>query len=375
MSFEDLRRRVLQGMAGGNSGIPMGFNRLDNHISIRAGTYYLAGGYTGSGKTSLIDDAFVLNPLDYLARNKDVENDLHILYNSMERPRAYKLAKWVARKMFLDTGRSIPLKRLLGWVGKTERLTQEEYDLFDQYEDYVNYLLSKVTFYPEGAKNPTGARKFVDSFALENGRIEKIKDEKGIERSTYISNNPRLIILNISDHVGLHTGETVTDPKTKEKTIITKGKPAIDKCSEDKQRFRDFYGISSIDIQQFNRDISNPIRLKNGEVEPMLEDFKETGNIAENADVVLSLFDPWRYKVEDPNGYNLEKLRDGEGAKKYRALKILKNTYGSEDIGIGLAFQPYIGMFKEMPKKKKGEPISDSVYSSIIDNTYFLKEY
>lgn len=375
MSFESIRNRVIQGMAGGNSGIPMGFNRLNNYVSIRSGTYYLIGGYTGSGKTSLIDDAFVLNPLDYLAQNKDAENDLHILYNSMERPRDYKLAKWVSRKIFLDTGRSIPLPRLLGWVSKEKRLTNEEFELFDQYEDYVNYLLSKITFYPEGAKNPTGARKFVDAYAKENGKIEKIKDERGIERNIYTANNPKLITLNISDHVGLHAGETVTDAISKERTVIPKGKPAIDKCSEDKQRFRDLYNISSVDIQQFNRDISNPMRLKNGDVEPMLEDFKETGNIAENADVVLSLFDPWRYKVADPNSYNLDKLRDEEGAKLYRALKILKNTYGSEDIGIGLAFQPYIGMFKEMPKKKRSDPLPDSIYTSIIDHSYFLNGY
>ena len=370
MSFESLRNRVIQGMAGGNSGIPMGFNRLNAHVSIRGGTYYLAGGYTGSGKTSLIDDAFVLNPLDYLAENKDAENDLHILYNSMERPRDYKLAKWVCRKIFLDTGVVIPLNRLLGWVSKDKRLTQDEYELFDQYEDYVGYLLSKITFFPDKARNPTGVRKFVDAFAKENGKEEKIDEYN----SVYVPNNPKKIILGIYDHVGLHTGETTKD-KDGNKTTYAKGKPAIDKCSEDKQRFRDYYGFSSVDIQQFNRDISNPMRLKNGDVEPMLEDFKETGNIAENADVVLSLFDPWRYKVADPNGYNLERLRDEDGAKKYRALKILKNTYGSEDIGIGMSFQPHIGYFKEMPKKIKGQPISDSIYAAIGDNSFFLKEY
>jgi len=64
-------------------------------------------------------------------------------------------------------------------------------------------------------------------------------------------------------------------------------------------------------------------------VEPMIEDFKESSNTAEDADVILSLFDPMRYKVEDPSGYNLNKLRDQYGAKMYRNLKVLKNSYGA----------------------------------------------
>ena len=42
--------------------ISMGFDRLNYHVGLRKSTYYLIGGYTGSGKTSFLDDAFVLNP-------------------------------------------------------------------------------------------------------------------------------------------------------------------------------------------------------------------------------------------------------------------------------------------------------------------------
>lgn len=87
------------------------------------------------------------------------------------------------------------------------------------------------------------------------------------------------------------------------------------------------------------------------------------------ADIVLALFDPMRYKVPDPSGYDLDKLRDSEGKKKYRSLKILKNSYGSDDIRIGLAFQPEIGLFKELPKK---DIITEKDYENIINNKYFL---
>lgn len=354
-SFDELKIEVQAGINGKNSGIPMGFTRLNNHISIRKSMYYLIGGYTGSGKTSLLDDAFVLNPMDYMIREKPEGIDLEIIYFSMERRKNFKLAKWICRKIFLDNGVVIPLNKMFGWVSKAERLTKDEHDLFLGCEEYIQQLENKITII-QGPQNPTGFRKYIETiYAPSKGElIEHSKWDK-----EFIANNPDLITLIISDHIGLIT---------KEKELPTK-KDRIDKASEDRQRWRDLYGFSPVDVSQFNRDIANPTRLKNGDVEPMLEDFKDSGSTQENADVVLSLFDPMRYKVPCPSGYDLEKLRDNTGKKKYRSLQILKNSYGSDDIRIGLAFQPEIGMFKEMIKLDK---ISEKDYQNILEDNYFL---
>lgn len=353
-NFDPFIQEVIDGVEGKNSGIPMGFNRLNKHVSIRKATYYLIGGYTGSGKTSFVDDAFVLNPLDYLIKSGNADLDYEVIYFSMERRKNFKIAKWISRKIFLDTGIVIPVAKILGWLGRERTLNSHELDTVKAYEEYIEAMFSKINFV-SGPQNPTGIRKYVDEYAKKNGEIDATDQYNPI----YYPKNPTKIVTIISDHVGLTKGEK----------DYPKGKPAIDKSSEDKQRFRDLYGYSPIDVSQFNRDIANPIRIKNGDVEPMLEDFKETGSTQENADVVISLFDPFRYKVDDPSGYILEKLRDSDGKKKYRSLKILKNSYGSDDIRIGLAFQPEIGLFKEMPKL--GET-SDEVYQRILDDTYFL---
>jgi replicative DNA helicase len=352
--FKSFIQEVRDGIEGKNSGIPMGFNRLNKHISIRKSTYYLIGGYTGSGKTSFVDDAFVLNPIDFLIKNPNSGLNYELIYFSMERRKNFKIAKWVSRKIFLDTGKIIPVAKILGWLGRDNKMVDDEFRTVDSYGDYIEEMFKRIVFIG-GPQNPTGIRNDVDEYAKRNGTLEKTDKYS----STYIPNDPTKITLIISDHVGLTKGER----------DYPKGKPAIDKSSEDKQRFRDLYGFSPVDVSQFNRDIANPIRIKNGDVEPMLEDFKETGSTQENADIVLSLFDPFRYKVDDPSGYELEKLRDFEGKKKYRSLKILKNSYGSDDIRIGLAFQPEIGLFKEMPKFSE---MTDNIYDSILDDTYFL---
>ncbi len=307
--FSKLNQEIIDGINGKNSGIPMGFERLNNDVSIRRSMYYLIGGYTGSGKTSLADDAFVLNPMDYLFKEKPLDIDMRIIYFSMERKENFKLAKWISRKIFLDTGKLIAINRIFGWSKKEERLTLNEHDLIIMYEEYIDALDSKIEII-SGPQNPTGIRKYVDAYALKHGVLDTSNQWKPI----YTPNNSKIITLIISDHIGLTKGEK-DHPK---------GKSAIDKASEDKQRFRDLYGYSILDVSQFNRDIANPMRIKNGDVEPMLEDFKETGSTQENADVVLSLFDPMRYKVPDPSGYDLDKLREIDGSKKYRSLKILK---------------------------------------------------
>ena len=83
----------------------------------------------------------------------------------------------------------------------------------------------------------------------------------------------------------------------------------------------------------------------------------------------MALFDPMRYNVEDPSGYDLDRLRDDYGAKFFRSLRLIKNSYGEDDIRIGLAFLGQLGMFKELPKRKH---ITDSDYVSVTNKTFFL---
>jgi replicative DNA helicase len=156
---------------------------------------------------------------------------------------------------------------------------------------------------------------------------------------------------------------------------LTKDQPtkkqAIDKMSDELRYARDFFGYTPVVVSQFNRDISNPMRIKNGDVEPQLEDFADSSSTQNDADVVLALFDPLRYKVEDPSGYNLNKLKDDYGAKYFRSLRLIKNSYGEDDVRIGLGFLGQIGMFKELPKRKD---MTDGDYASVINKTYFLNK-
>lgn len=353
MSFENLKREVEAGLQGKNSGIPMGFRRLNKYIGIRKRMYYLTGGLTGSGKTSLIDDAFVLNPYDWYLENKHKTNlKFKIIYRSMERSRIYKHAKWISRKIFLSHGTILPVSRLLGW--NDEKMTKDEHDLFLSYRYYIDEMEDVVTLI-DGPENPIAIAKHLKGHALKNGVIEDIDEYNRI----YIPNNPDDITIVVIDHIGLL--KLTKEHNTK--------KAAIDKMSDELRYARDFYGYSPVVVQQLNRDIANPIRLKNGDVEPQLEDFKDSSQTQDDADVVMALFDPMRYKVPDPSGYNLGKLKDEYGAKYFRSLRLIKNSYGEDDVRIGLGFLGQVGTFKELPRMKE---MTESDYENVINHQYFL---
>lgn len=362
--YQDLQNEIKNGLESDQ--ISMGFNRLNEHVNLRKSTYYLIGGLTGSGKTALLDDAFVLNPYDWVISGQNTTNiKLKIIYFSMERRKNYKLGKWISRKIFLKTGEIISVNKILGWVSKEYKLTKDEHDLVNQQKDYINHLLNDVVTIIENPQNPTGVKKVIDKYADENGKFEKIDEHNKI----YIPNNPKELVVVIYDHIGLQKKETRKYPNGDVVRLSSK-KEIIDQASEDARKFRDVYGYSVVKISQFNRSISNPTRIKNGDVEPILEDFKESNNICEDADVILSLFDPWRYNVPDPSGYDLNQLRNNFGVKMYRNLKILKNSFGVEDVRIGLAFQPIVGTFKEMPKS---QDIQSFDYQNITTNQFFTQ--
>ena len=62
--FSSIEEEIKKGLQGSNEGIPIGFPRLEQYASLRKKQYYLIGGYTGSAKSTFIQDAFILNPKD-----------------------------------------------------------------------------------------------------------------------------------------------------------------------------------------------------------------------------------------------------------------------------------------------------------------------
>ncbi|NLR61103.1 hypothetical protein HGH93_23580 [Chitinophaga polysaccharea] len=350
--FDQFTDTMEEGLLGIHEGIPVGIGKLDSYLSLRKSMLYVLGGYTGSAKTSAADELFVLNPYEHMLREGKTDK-LRIVYWSMERKKVFKVAKWISHKIFKETGEVIPMKRLLGWVKKDQRLSEEEQRQVKALKPYFDKMFECIRII-DGRQNPTGIRKEIKRIALENGEQTKINQYEEV----YKPFDPSVIWFHLFDHVGklkCENGKSLKD--------------TIDSFSDDTSNLtRDLYGHSALILSQFNRDISNPSRLKMGDVEPRLEDFKNTGDLTEDADVVMAIFDPWRYKVADTMGFDLERLRSKEGAKMYRSFQILKSSYDTEGVKTGLAFQPHTGIFKELPLPEQ----MGQTYNKVTDNSFFM---
>jgi len=350
--FDLLKKEVDNGIQGRNSGIPMGFRRLNKYIGIRKRIYTVIFGATGSGKSAFCHSAYILHPFDWWYANKNTSNvKLKFILFSMERSKVYTLAKWTSRKIFLDQGVNIPIAKLLGWWDT--KLTKDEHDLFLMYENYINELTA-ICDIIEGAQNPTGIYKYVRKYAEANGTMENINEYDKI----YHPRHPNEIVIPIVDHFGL----------IKMEKGMTK-KEAIDKTSEYFQWMRDFLGYTPIGVSQINRDLSNPIYQKMDNIEPNIDQIKESGRPAEDADVVVSLFQPSRYKTNDASYNNVSKFISPEGADCFRSIKILKNTYGESDLRIGMGFHGSTGTFAELPKPKDMDSFD---FETLFTGQFFL---
>lgn len=364
---QTLLKEVDNGRKGKNGCIPFPIGKLENYLEIAKNTNYLLVGDTGSGKSATAQE-LIIGCLDWYQENKkDTDIKLSIIYFGMERKQYMYTAKWISRMIFQNEKKLISVKKILGRKkgnGIESILSEEEYELILKYSKILDDWEKDDTFIcVEGTHNPTGIKIYLDEFADKHGTLSK-RGEGALDKSTYTPSHPNHIVLVVTDYVG------VLDP---EKDENGQKKLRLDKFSWIMRRVRDLYGFSPINIQQLSRAVNDYTRLKLNDLKPKLSDIADTSELARDADVVLAVFEPFRYVTQDTTtdllGYNLSKLRDVYGYKYYRSIHILKSSFDGDGITVGVAFHPSTGIIKVMPNLPN--VITDKEYESIINGTYF----
>lgn len=386
--------------------IPISLDRISNYLSIRQSIYTLIGGNTGSGKTSFVDDTYVLKPYMLWDKYKDnTDVTFRVLYRSMERKRSLKLAKWACWKMYQDSGILMDSDTLLGY--KKVKASEEIWKRLVDSRDWADKLLDYVDI-RDGRTTPSEYSNWVQSHALKHGKllvadsvglfwagskqisyIDLFKPDKTISLDSgdrveivsttyrnveyvlksgerkYIPNRDKEITIVIGDHVGKASPDAGQRSK----------KEVIDKFSEHNSDFRDIYSYSPVAISQFNRAVGDIQRIKHskGDLAPIIEDFKESGNTQEDADLILAIFNPYRYKAYDEDGiykgYNIrDRMVSPLGFNRYRLLSVLKNSYGVDDVEFGLKFMGEVNDFRTLPKPTNEHGAINPELSIIYNN-------
>jgi len=352
---------ICNGISGKNSGIPMGFNRLNKYLGLRKKIYTTIGAAAGCGKTSLVDCAYVLNPYDWYVRNQHKSTvKFEVIYFSMERSKTYKLAKWLCMKIWKEENILLTTDQLLSWQTKLGKREQEiaKFYIDNYFKEMMESGIIKII---DGTQNPTGCYKYMYSHALKKGHEEEVNQWE----TRYIPDNDNLISNVVIDHIGKVKLESIGGKYDKKLTV--------DKMSEYCSWARDYLGYSPIVISQFNRTSYQDVQFakKDGsDPDPTVEYWKDSGNVIEDCDVAISLFNPYKYNLEDYMDYKVEEFTDSiTGSNKFRGLKILKNSYGTDNVRIGLGFLGEVSLFKELTKSKD---ISQKEINAVITNDFFL---
>ena len=328
--WDQLEAQINLGMQGKNKGLPMGFKKLSNYISnIQPGRYDLIGGATGTGKTALVDSAYMYNPIKYITQEKETDFSIKILYYSIEITPLQKIAKMVCRKLFEDYGILVDSESLFS-RGNRSLLDKDIAKKVFATRDYFEKMLSDhVIFY--SAASPDYVWMTVKDYVEKNGTIVR-NSNKMIQE--YIPHKPNEIVLVIIDHISL------IDKNSKD----SNKKEAIDRLSKMLVQFRNLFNISPVVVSQFNRGIEGMDRKRLDSLEPQLSDFKDTGATQEDANTSIALFNPFRYGIEKHNGYDIKRLN-----RHYRSLSILKNRDGQDNLALSLFFMGANGLFRELP--------------------------
>lgn len=370
--FDSFIDSVQKGMQGLNKGLPTGIPALDNFISgVQRKRYYLIGANSGVGKTAFVDSTFVINPYDYLVTlraklesgelgSNDADkityalakSKIKIFYYSLEIDTNSKIAKWCSYYIYKKYKKIVSPEIIFS---KKNVLSDDIYKLIIESRDYFDKLLD-VVLINDNSINPTGIFMDCEAYAKSlgewieedkidphTGNIEKVKVFRYRDSDIW----PILIV----DHIGLIRSEQ--NKKTQEH--LTTKKQRIDKLSQYAISLRNNYGFTILFVSQFNRDIADINRQRFTNVKVQMEDFKDSGNPSEDANVVMGMLNPSRYNLMQYRNYDIARTHG-----RFRSVDIIKNRDGADDVAFATSFIGECGAFTQLPTSSK---MNDLLYA------------
>lgn len=321
------------GKEGNNLGIPTGFPLLDWQVPFAKRSYVVLFADTSVGKSSFAQEAWMLNPIERLMAKdrKYIGKNFKFLYFSLERNVIDYMAKWVSRTIFKKKNITIPHSDVFS---RRQIIEDEKRALMLDERSYLEDLLQYVQVI-DTLRKPDEIHKYITNFFKENGTITKENN-----RTIYVPNDPNTLYVIMIDHAIKIEPENGDSPKQ-----------AIDKMSHYCQEYSAIYNAFVVFISQSNRDTAK-LRYGNvkGGFEPELNHIMHTSGLAQDADVVMSLFNPYDYRLEEFYGWSIPKMVIDDRFCNFRSLRIHKNTFGSTS-RIPFAFLGSSATFRELHYK------------------------
>lgn len=344
---------IQQGQLGRNKGLPLRDPYLDMELGgLKRATYYMIGAEQKVGKTAFINEQFILGPLLH-----DLSYPVYYYYWATEMTRIKTELGVIAYLAYDIFNMTLDVELLSGHRkdrhGNVVKLTVEQRNvvryiynhyiipIFGEY-DHRNKPIpgrsGKITYFSY-KENPTGIRNYLINRLSTMGTIEYMTLGKTKVIEGYIPHDPRAMHVGVIDHIRGLASERGYNKKQ-----------GIDKMSEYMVELRNTLGISWVATSHLNRANNDITRLKllGQYMYPSTESFKDSGNAAEDGNVIITLFNPTdeKYGLTQKGvhmKYNMvPHMRYGD----YRTVHITENRDGPSPVHFGYRFRGAVKRFE-----------------------------
>lgn len=322
---ERFKALVDEGREGNNIGFTIGSSKLEGLMDgYLQGTSYLIGGASGTGKSTYALWALVYQPLAAFLRGENTNRDPYWIMFSLEMTQEQIYAKLVSMYIYDVYGIQLKFKEIFS-RGKDCILSDEHRNLIDEIDSFLDVLDERL-YFKEGVLTESSYTQTLDTQLERFGKFEG---------DSYTPNNPNQIVGVMIDHCSL---VKATNGRSK--------KDEMDAISRDSVIYRNKTKIvSPIHISQFNRASNSDERLKQSMQAPTQADFKDSGALYEDSQVVLAIFSPQKYRLSSHHGYNVSILE-----QILISIYLLKTRFGGSDVAVDFGFYGDCSHYLQLPK-------------------------
>lgn len=364
----DRRNRILEGKI---NCIPFGLPRFEEQLpGVEKRTYYQITASTKIGKTQITDFLFMYKTLLYAYENQS-QIRLKIFYFSLEMSKEQKYQQMLCFILFVFSKGKIRIdsKNLRSTKNS---VSQEILDILkeSEYQNFFKFFEKTVVFIDD-IRNPFGIYDFCRKYANLNGIQHKktVKftnnDNESYEQEIddfYEPNDPEEYVEIIVDHMALLTSEkngSIRDAMIK-------------LSSEYFIKLRNKYNYIPIAIVQQAASQESNENEKYNKLKPTLDGYGDAKVISRDADVIIGLFSPFRYGINQYLKYDITKWKDN-----IRFMEIIAGREGGGGTTIPLFFDGAVNFFKELAKPEDLTPndISYKMLDRIRTNTIVMMIY
>jgi replicative DNA helicase len=282
-------------------------------------TYYLISASSGVGKSKFTRAMFVKSAIE---SNKPFT----LFYFSLEESKDKIVLSEISKQLWYKYGIKKSTRELLS-VGKDSALTESDLENIVKVKPDVINSLSKIHII-DNVRNADEIYNMVINYKHKVGKIVG---------NRYIADNPDEYVIVIVDHIGLL--EVPSRSTLKQEISKLSSIYAIE--------LRNKYKCSLVFVQQQSASLESTENIKLTKVEPSYANLGEHKLTYQDCDVMISLFNPYRYGFLEYKKYKLNILENN-----YRAVIINKDRYGEENVYCHTIFDAVLESFKALPPPK-----------------------